>query len=187
MSIQHPSIQRAVVCSGQNRLSVITDAPVPQVTAGDVLISIRAVALNPADWKWLTNSNIPKAVIAGLDFAGTVVQVGQDVSRDIQVGDRVCGMFYRPALGSTSNGAFAEFFCASAELVIKIPDQMSFESAASLGTGISTAGLVIYQKLGLSLPTATRSYCLGETTQPHVLVYGASTASGTLITQCLTR
>jgi NADPH:quinone reductase-like Zn-dependent oxidoreductase len=63
---------------------------------------------------------------------------------------------------------------------MKIPSHMSFEEAASLGTGIGTMGLALFHDLGVpGYPTQP------ATKQKTVLVYGGSTASGTLALQLL--
>lgn len=62
-------------------------------------------------------------------------------------------------------------------MTIKIPDNVSFEDASTLGVGIFTVGQALYQSLGLPLPTepAKESF--------PVLIYGGSTATGTLAIQ----
>jgi NADPH:quinone reductase-like Zn-dependent oxidoreductase len=63
---------------------------------------------------------------------------------------------------------------------MKIPDKMSFEEAASLGTGIGTMGLALFHNLGVP------GYPTQQATDPKVvLVYGGSTASGTMALQLL--
>lgn len=65
-------------------------------------------------------------------------------------------------------------------MLIKVPEHMSLEEAASLGTGIGTMGLALFHNLDVP----------GYPTKPTedaktVLVYGGSTASGTLALQLL--
>ncbi|KAI4744158.1 GroES-like protein, partial [Aureobasidium sp. EXF-8845] len=60
---------------------------------------------------------------------------------------------------------------------MKIPDSLSTEDAATLGVGVTTVGQGLYQSLKLPLPTEPAK-------QPFpVLIYGASTATGTLAIQ----
>lgn len=63
---------------------------------------------------------------------------------------------------------------------MKIPSFMSFEEAASLGTGIGTMGLALFHNL--AVPGYPTKPALVKKT---VLVYGGSTASGTLAIQLL--
>jgi NADPH:quinone reductase-like Zn-dependent oxidoreductase len=77
-------------------------------------------------------------------------------------------------------GAYAEYVGATDVVLMKIPDQMSMEEAASLGTGIGSVGLALYHNLGVpGYPTSPTSRA------QNVLVYGGSTASGTLALQLL--
>lgn len=75
------------------------------------------------------------------------------------------------------SGAFAEHITAKGDLALKIPDRLSFEEAATLGLGVSTIGQGLYQSLGLPLPNKPSEKTLS------VLIYGGSTATGTLAIQ----
>jgi len=77
-------------------------------------------------------------------------------------------------------GAFAEYVGASALVTMKIPDDISFEGAASLGSGIGTIGLALFHSLQLpGYPTEPAS------SPKDVLVYGGSSATGTLAIQLI--
>lgn len=60
---------------------------------------------------------------------------------------------------------------------MRIPDDMSFEEAATLGAGIVTMGQGLYQSLGLPLPDDPAKEAI------PVLIYGGSTATGSLAIQ----
>lgn len=60
---------------------------------------------------------------------------------------------------------------------MRIPDTLSFEDAATLGAGIITMGQSLYQSLGLPLPNNPSKENI------PVLIYGGSTATGTLAIQ----
>lgn len=66
---------------------------------------------------------------------------------------------------------------AKGDIACKIPDSLSFADAATLGVGITTVGQGLYQSIGLPLPPAK----VKEPTS--ILIYGASTATGTLAVQ----
>jgi len=77
-------------------------------------------------------------------------------------------------------GAFAEYVGATDVVLMKIPDHISFEAAASLGTGLGTVGLALFHSLKVpGYPTKP------ATEATTVLVYGGSTASGTIAIQLL--
>jgi NADPH:quinone reductase-like Zn-dependent oxidoreductase len=76
-----------------------------------------------------------------------------------------------------SNGAFAEHIKAKAGIHLKLGDTISFEEAATLGVGITTVAQGLYQELGLPFPP-------NKVQEPTpILIYGASTATGTLAVQ----
>ena len=60
----------------------------------------------------------------------------------------------------------------------RIPDSLSFEEAATLGVGITTVGQALYMTLKFPLPVAEPS-----ATPDSILIYGGSTATGTLAIQ----
>ncbi len=130
--------------------------PKPKPT--DILVKIKAVALNRADLgsaRGDTSHGATAGRPIGSEFAGEVVEVGAEV-RDFKVGDRV--MCHSP-------GSHAEFAVSDYGRAMKIPDGMGFEQAATLPIGLNT--------LHNALITAGRLKA-GET----VMVQGASSGVG---------
>ncbi|GLA26184.1 GroES-like protein [Aspergillus phoenicis ATCC 13157] len=181
-----PSQQTAIVAEGAGQLSIYHDAPVPALQPDVALVKTAAVAINPVDAKMLDYSPVPGA-IHGYDFAGTIVALGSDTPPHLKVGDRVAGFVHgmNPLLPDV--GAFAEYVAASADLVLKLPDTMSFEEGASLGLGLFTAGLGLFQHLQipLSLTCEPSPEASSPTKADFVLVAGGSTATGTRALQLL--
>lgn len=81
-----------------------------------------------------------------------------------------------------SDGSFAEFIMVKAHINIKLTDWMSFEDGATLAVGITTVAQGMYQQLKLPLPSLTITPTAGPGTEP-ILIYGGSTATGTLAIQ----
>ena len=79
---------------------------------------------------------------------------------------------------SYCNGAFREYVSADTDLLIRIPDHMSFDEASTLGMDISTAAQALYQWLPLPLPTHD-----AQPTNRTILIYGGSSATGSLSIQ----
>lgn len=79
-------------------------------------------------------------------------------------------------------GAFAEYVKLVGDLTFKVPDNMSMESAAALGTAIASACMVLFWSLGwpIDLLDGKKSE-----EKPPVLVYGGSTTTGTMMLQLL--
>lgn len=97
----------------------------------DVLVSLRAAALNPADvwFRKLGGYLEPTGpLILGHDGAGVVEAVGSDVI-NLKPGDRVC--FCYGGIGGAP-GTYAEFAVVPAELLAVIPDSVDFVTAAAL-------------------------------------------------------
>jgi len=136
----------------------IAEPPAPG--PGQIVVRVRAVSLNYRDLMILTGSygggNPPPGLIPLSDGAGEVLAVGDDISR-VKPGDRVAGIFFqhwldggieavyhKSALGGAVNGMFAEYVTLSENSVVKLPEYLSFEEAASLPCAAVTAwnGLV---------------------------------------------
>ena len=133
----------AMVTDEGNGFELATvERPVPSGT--EVLIEVEAVGLNPADWKVRSAPPAPAGpgpaagVIMGWDVAGTVVEVGQGVTR-FSLGDRVFGM---PRFLDFA-GSYAQFTTARARELAHIPDGVSFLDAGA----VPLAGLTAWQLL----------------------------------------
>jgi NADPH:quinone reductase len=120
------------------------EKPVPG--KGEILVQIKATALNPVDYKTGNggNPNWTYPHILGLDSAGIVEEVGTDVT-NVKVGDRVV---YHGDL--TKKGGFAEYGVTTAHTVSLIPEGISFEDAAALPTAGYTAYQALFHKMHAS-------------------------------------
>jgi alcohol dehydrogenase len=127
-------------------LSLSTNYPRPIPNDDQVLVQIKASALNPADFKFrrnpVPNFILPKPKIPGMDFAGIVTHVGSKVKNKnaFQVGDRVAGMV--PGLWSQW-GTAADYVAIKGSLLGKMGDTTSFEMASS----VPLVGLTTVQAL----------------------------------------
>jgi aspyridone synthetase trans-acting enoyl reductase len=178
-----PRIHQALVASAPGTLRLAKDVPLPDIEVDQVLVLVRAVALNPSDWKLIDVSCTPGAV-SGCDFAGTVIKIGPSVHKPLQIGDHVCGIVFGANPSWPTNGAFAEYVAATGDLCIRIPMKMSFEAASSLGAGVMSVGLAL-RSLGMSLESKQKKYPGLVDAKQYALVYGGSTATGTMAIQLL--
>ncbi|KAJ5760295.1 zinc-binding oxidoreductase ToxD [Penicillium odoratum] len=167
---------KAVVITSPKKAGVVTDRPLPKLRDDYILVKTVAVALNPTDWKHVAYVSPPNSLI-GCDYAGVVEEVGKDVKTPFKKGDRICGFAHGGNVNQQEDGAFAEYIVVKGDLQIHIPDNLSFQQAATLGVGITTVGQSLYQSLKLALPTEPL-----KTPEP-LLIYGGSTATGTLAIQ----
>jgi len=91
------------------------------------------------------------------------------------------------------NGAFADYAAVPASLIFKIPDHLSFQQAATLGVGMATAGMVLFERLDLAMPSVEGQIQDKTAVKKKgskliiVLVYGGGTATGTIAIQLLRR
>jgi NADPH:quinone reductase-like Zn-dependent oxidoreductase len=117
----------------------------PQPQAGEVLVRVYAAGVNPVDWKiragWMKDfhpMNFP--YIPGMDIAGVVEEVGPGVTA-FQKGQAV--------FGQAAAGAYAEYTTASVQKLTLKPESLSFDEAAAIPIGATTAwqGLFDYGKL----------------------------------------
>jgi putative PIG3 family NAD(P)H quinone oxidoreductase len=102
--------------------------------ANDVLVRVRAAALNRADLlqrrgRYPAPKGFPQE-IPGLEFAGEVVAVSDDVS-SLKIGDRVFGI--------TGGAAQAEFVCANENELAIIPENLNWVEAAAIPEAFITA------------------------------------------------
>jgi len=187
-----PKFQTAIVAQGPGKLAIQNNAPVPVLEPDMAIVKTAAVAINPADAKMLDYSAAPGA-IHGYDFAGTVVALGSDALKTghLAVGDRVAGLVHGMNKLRPDVGAFAEYVGAYADILLKIPDHMSFAEAASFGTGVATASLCLFSELAVpaSLDQLGEHQSSGavkaKDNREFVLVAGGSTATGTRALQLL--
>lgn len=181
-----PSQQTAIVAEGPGKLRIRRDAPVSAPGHNVALVKTAAVAINPVDAKMLDYDPVPGAT-HGFDFAGTIVALGPDTPTHLRVGDRVAGFVHGMNRVLPSVGAFAEYVSASAELLLKIPDSMSFDDAASIGLGLFTAGLGVFHELKVpaALDAQKPQVVDPDKEDRFVLVAGGSTATGTRAIQFL--
>lgn len=106
-------------------------APKPLVLQPtEVLIRVKAVAINPADYKMIDQGHRVTSwpLVPGLDGAGIVEQVG-DEAGDITVGDRVLA-FFTPG---DRSGSYQEYAVVQGKDVARFPASWSLEEAATLG------------------------------------------------------
>ena len=116
------------------------EMPEPVLKKNSLLVQVKAVSVNPVDWKirqgvlkLLQGSKFPR--IIGSDFAGIVEEVAPGID-GFKAGDRIYGAI--PAF-SGKPGVLAEIANVNQKNVRAMPDWLSFEEAASLPIAALTA------------------------------------------------
>ena len=133
----------------------IHDVPQPAPGPADLLVAVKAIGLNRADLGAAKAGASDGGKPIGIEFAGEVVATGAEV-QGFAAGDRIM---------CHATGSHAEFALCDYRRALKIPEGMSYETAATLPVGLNT--------LHNALVTAGRLKP-GE----NVLVQGASSGVG---------
>ncbi|CAE7454712.1 CEQORH [Symbiodinium necroappetens] len=155
-------MRAAVYTVGEDIGWKMADIPVPHHSSFSVLIQVKAVALNPSNFKhpmitatWPFIRHLRKDWPIGYDVSGVVLSAGTSRACNVKAGDKVWGI---------SIGVAGEFAVLPCFLTVPIPGKLSFEEAAGLGVaGLTT--LMGYE-------------CSGLGPKQKVLVVGASGGCG---------
>ena len=159
---------KAVLMSGLGGIEFlhIAEHPDPVMKEGELLVRVRATALNRADLLQRRGKHPPpKGVpdILGLEMAGEVVDAGA-ACEGWAAGDRVCALL--------PGGGYAERVSIPAGLAMRIPEPLSFEQAAAIPEVFLTA----YQNLFNVARLAS-----GQTVLIHAGASGVGTAAVQLV------
>lgn len=131
----------------ENLIYKETNKPTP--LSNEVLIEVKAISVNPVDFKVRSNKDVMNAIygtkrpaILGWDIAGIVTEIGAGV-HELKVGDRVFGMINFPGEGE----GYANFVCAKERHITKIPENISYEQAAATTLAALTALQVLKNRV----------------------------------------
>ncbi len=132
-------------------LKLSTNNKIPSINKNQILVENYSAAINPHDLYLragylspILGENFP--ITPGLDIAGKVIAVGENVNK-FNIGDRVYGMMdANPEFaqsGFAQTGAYAEYIVTREDTLSIIPENLTFDEAAS----IPLVGLTAYQAL----------------------------------------
>ncbi len=158
-------------CYGPPEVLTVEDVEVPVPADDQLLVKVRAASVNPADWHFVRGVpylirldfgfGAPKEPRIGIDYAGTVVAVGRNVTA-FQPGDEVFG---------AKSGALAEYLAVLEKgSLTRKPANVSFEEAAAVNVAGVTALQTLRDRAGVKP---------GQ----KVLINGASGGVGTFAVQ----
>ncbi|MDB6040631.1 MAG: Alcohol dehydrogenase, zinc-binding domain protein [Verrucomicrobiales bacterium] len=137
----------------------LEEIPKPQPSAGEVLIEVHAIGVNPVE-TYIRGGANPKLKLPytpGSDAVGAIAALGEGVS-NLATGDRVY-------TSETITGAYAEFAVAKQTAVHRLPEKISFTQGAAVNVPYATAYRALFQR--------ARAH-IGE----FVLIHGASGGVG---------
>jgi len=151
-----------VKSKGGDHEIVMRDIPKPH--HGEMLIKVCSAALNPIDWRAQDYGFMVEQfpAILGMDAAGEVMEVGDDV-RDFKKGDRVLthGRYDK----ENDHACFQQYMLCKADFTAMIPSKFAhkehaFDSAATIPLGFNTASVGLFGRdlgAGLTPPWKDRS------------------------------
>jgi len=114
------TMKAIVIVNGKPQMETVAK---PEPQSGQVRIKVRAVSVNPVDWKIAAHAPAEGHVIAGRDLAGVIDAVGPSAGQ-WQPGEKVIAV--------ASGGSYAEYVLAAATAVAVKPMHMSFDEAAGI-------------------------------------------------------
>lgn len=122
----------------QDKNLVWSDVADPVIKADEVLVKIRAAALNRADLlqrqgKYPSPAGCPEWM--GLEIAGEIVEIGNEVT-DWKIGDKVCALL--------GGGGYAEYVAVKYDMLMPVPQGLSMEEAAALPEAYATSYLNLF-------------------------------------------
>ena len=125
------TMKAVVIVGGKPQMETVAK---PEPQAGQVRIKVRAVSVNPVDWKIAAHAPAESHVIAGRDLAGVIDSVGPSAGR-WRPGEKVIAV--------ATGGSYAEYVLAAANAVAVKPAHVSFDEAA----GIPVVGETAWRSL----------------------------------------
>ena len=174
---------------GGPEVLVLEEAPDPQAGAGEVLVRLRASALNHLD-VWIRKGlpSVPKPRILGADGAGVVEALGEGVS-GLDVGERVvinpgieAGGGRIHVIGEHGDGTNAELIAVPATNVHPVPDDLSFEQAAAFPLVFETAYRMLVTRAGLGEGEWVLAWGIGGGVSTAALAIGKALGARLVVT-----
>lgn len=174
---------------GGPEVLVLEEAPDPVPGSGEVLVRLRASALNHLD-VWIRRGlpSVPKPRILGADGAGVVEALGDGVS-GFEPGERVVlnpgievGGGRIHVIGEHGDGTNAELIAVPATNVHPIPDGLSFEEAAAFPLVFETAYRMLVTRAGLREGEWVLAWGIGGGVATATLAIGKALGANVMVT-----
>ena len=122
----------------ENKNLVWSDVENPKIKPDEVLVKIKAAALNRADLlqrqgKYPSPEGCPAWM--GLEIAGEIVEVGNEVT-SWKIGDKVCALL--------GGGGYAQYVAVKYDMLMPVPKGLSMEEASALPEAYATSYLNLF-------------------------------------------
>ena len=153
----------------------------PTATGYDILIEVKAISVNPVDYKIRQSRPAPEGeyAVIGWDAAGIVTAVGEEVSL-FSVGDKV---YYAGDL--TRSGSNTEYQLVDERIVGRMPASLSFAEAAALPLTTITAWEMLFERMQVPVTnsSADKNGSDERDNDGSILVMGSAGGVGWNVTQ----
>ncbi|KAJ4294032.1 Zinc-binding oxidoreductase alcohol dehydrogenase [Kalmusia sp. IMI 367209] len=158
----------AVVQRNRDGKSSLSKESISRPTPEDnqVLVRLSHVAQNPTDVQSFDRNAMGDGSVFGCDFAGTVEDVGKNVTR-VKKGDTIAGLIWGGEIKGL--GAYAEYTVADERICFKVPSAISSAAASTIPLAAATAWLAMFSKECLHIDRSK-----GDT----ILIWGGSSSVG---------
>ncbi|KAJ7442735.1 chaperonin 10-like protein [Mycena galericulata] len=174
--------QKALLLKEAKAPFTLETIPIPKPGVGQVLIKIKAAALNPVDWKQQKYGYLIEKypAVVGWDIAGDVEELGDGV-KGYSKGDRVLAGGYWP----NEMSSYQQYAVAPSDMIAKIPPNIDYAQASTIPVGYATAavGLLAALPAGAGL-NPTFDPAVNFAGEP-AFVFGGSSCVGQFAIQIL--
>lgn len=172
-----PSTQKALILDAKFGKIAVDTIPVPKVAPGDILVKVKAAALNPVEWKiqkyGVFIDTYP--AVLGTDIAGDVEELGEGVT-DFEKGDRVV------LQGQLKNdyAGLQQYALGVAATAAKIPSNISYDEASTLPVALTAPYVGLYNQnpYGLGLVPPVSPEGKGKYAGNPIVILGGSSSVG---------
>ncbi|KAF9223808.1 GroES-like protein [Gyrodon lividus] len=177
-----PGQHLALILPSRQAPFALTTRETNEPGPGEILIKVKATALNPGDAKiqkrGIYVSKYP--AVLGSDGAGVVERVGEGVTR-FDPGDDV---FYHGAYDDNDLSTFQQYSIAVVDFAAKIPDNLSYDQAATVPLGLGTAAIGLYGRAnGIGLVAPWKHGGVGKYKNMPIIIFGGSGSVGNYVIQ----
>ncbi|KIJ49188.1 hypothetical protein M422DRAFT_59392 [Sphaerobolus stellatus SS14] len=159
--------------------AIVTDVFIPEPRPNEIRVKVISIGINPVDPLYVAHPNDKPGRVVGSDIAGIIDKVGYNVP-NWKVGDRVAGLLQGATSVNPRPGGFAQYVILEDDLVIHIPDAVSFDEAATYPLCSLTAAQALFIRLEIPAPFPGSPFQFHPPlyASPALLIYGASTSLG---------
>lgn len=161
----------------------VKERDIQEPAPGEMLIEVHSAGLNPVDWKIQATGafKVDYPAILGADGAGIVSKLGDGVT-NFTVGDKV--VF--EGKHDNHHATFQQYTIVPAEIVAKVPPNLTLDQAASIPVAIATAAVGLYNPKsagGLELTAPWDEGGRGKYSGEPIFIIGGSSAVGQQVIQ----